>query len=697
MSALLGTLFGRYRLEQSLGRGGMAEVFRATDERLGRAVAVKVILPSFAEQPQFVDRFLREARLVAGLEHPNIVPVYDFGDRDGVPYLVMPFLEGGTLAGRLIGKPLSVQLVCLWVRQLAEALDAAHDQKILHRDVKPGNVLIGKGDRVLLADFGIAKMAESATRLTATGVVVGTPMFMAPELAQGQPASPESDLYALAVMAYEMLIGQAPFVGESALAVMHQHVTTPPPRPSVRRPELTTALDPLFAAALAKDPHDRPKPCAAFAAGLESVLATGERRAVTLASPTELGQLPTRAMSSVERSEAVASPTPRVGGRLAVVLVLVVLSILGWVTFARMRAKPLPPPSVAVTNGEKPAGAPSPAVPAVSAPAALAVPPSAAAPPQLPRSGAEQADAAATNPVGAAGSESETDTSVELSPAEVPQAATDDTTAPSVPSPGRGPLAERLRSRGGAGGRQGGLAGAGGGRAEAPRLFSKRLSIADFERLRDGAGRVERLGNTRGALVRTYAEGGLAYLRGDHAEAQRTLQQLGAAEGSGFTELWPLSLLRKLLGAGEIAAWAVAVSYTDARHEAAGLITAELAARPQNLAARFGKALVEHLDGRHGEAAQTTEALHGLAPRDLAPRVAIYAGEEREHAGDLEEALGWFRAAVSSPVAAEAGVAALHAARVAVELHRTDEARRILETACRAQARLACDRLRELQ
>jgi len=281
---MIGQTLGRYRLEASLGRGGMAEVFRARDERLGRTVAVKVILPSFASEPHFAERFLREARLVASLEHPHILPVYDSGDDNGVPYLVMPYLQGGTLVERMAAGALSPDTALRWIGELAMALDAAHSHGVLHRDVKPANVLLGAGDRALLADFGIAKSGEAATQLTATGVVIGTPTYMAPELAQGRPASPASDLYALAVLAYEMLTGAPPFSGESALSLLHQHVTTPPP--SVRaRATLPAALDAVFARALAKDPAQRPASARQFARELEDALTPAAQEA-TVTEPT---------------------------------------------------------------------------------------------------------------------------------------------------------------------------------------------------------------------------------------------------------------------------------------------------------------------------------------------------------------------------------------------------------------------------
>jgi hypothetical protein len=203
LSAYVGKSLGRYRLEELLGQGGMAEVHRATDTKLARTVAVKVILATHAIKGDFLERFLREARMVASLEHPNILPVYDFGEDNGVPFLVMPYLSGGSLRERLKAGAAPLALASAWIAQLADALDAAHAAGVLHRDVKPANVLVDRNDRLFLADFGIAKMLENQSGLTATGVVVGTPIYMAPEQAQGRPATPATDRYALAVVAYE--------------------------------------------------------------------------------------------------------------------------------------------------------------------------------------------------------------------------------------------------------------------------------------------------------------------------------------------------------------------------------------------------------------------------------------------------------------------------------------------------------------
>jgi serine/threonine-protein kinase len=357
---MIGQTLGRYRLEASLGRGGMAEVFRARDERLGRTVAVKVILPAFASEPHFAERFLREARMVASLEHPHILPVYDSGDEGGVPYLVMPYLQGGTLVERMAAGALPPDTALRWIGELAMALDAAHSHGVLHRDVKPANVLLGAGDRALLADFGIAKSGEAATQLTATGVVIGTPTYMAPELAQGRPASPASDLYALAVLAYEMLTGAPPFSGESALSLLHQHVTTPPP--SVRtRATLPADLDAVFARALAKDPAQRPASARQFARELEDALApvapgtpASEPTIRTARTVHMTTPVPAPASSSAARAQGGGrSLWPWIAGLAVLAIALLLWRLLGT------------PPAPAVG---KPAAPPA-AIPASPAPA----------------------------------------------------------------------------------------------------------------------------------------------------------------------------------------------------------------------------------------------------------------------------------------------------------------------------------------
>jgi serine/threonine-protein kinase len=275
MPITTGTVLGRYRLLEKAGVGGMSEVWKAEDETLKRTVAVKVILGPVAAESTFRERFLREARLVAGLEHPNVLPVFDYGtatiDAEEVSYLVMPLVAGGSLKGRVAG-PVPPALAIAWLSAIASALDHAHAKGILHRDVKPGNVLMDSQGRPLLADFGLARSAEVSSGLTATGTVLGTPLYMAPEQATGAVLSGRSDQYALAVIAFELLAGRVPFSAQSPLAVLHQHVTAPPPPLSSVLPGTAPAVDAVLARGLSKEPADRFSSCGAFVAALGTAL-----------------------------------------------------------------------------------------------------------------------------------------------------------------------------------------------------------------------------------------------------------------------------------------------------------------------------------------------------------------------------------------------------------------------------------------
>ena len=275
MPITTGTVLGRYRLLEKAGVGGMSEVWKAEDETLKRTVAVKVILGPVAAESTFRERFLREARLVAGLEHPNVLPVFDYGsatiDGEEVSYLVMPLVAGGSLKGRVAG-PVPPALAVTWLSAIASALDHAHAKGILHRDVKPGNVLMDSQGRPLLADFGLARSAEVSSGLTATGTVLGTPLYMAPEQATGAALSGRSDQYALAVIAFELLAGRVPFSAQSPLAVLHQHVTAPPPPLSSVLPGTSPAVDGVLARGLSKEPADRFSSCGAFVKALGTAL-----------------------------------------------------------------------------------------------------------------------------------------------------------------------------------------------------------------------------------------------------------------------------------------------------------------------------------------------------------------------------------------------------------------------------------------
>ena len=256
---------GRYRLEEVIATGGMGQVWRATDQTLGRPVAVKVLRPDTADDAGFVERFRAEARHSAALQHPNIATVHDFGEGAHSAYLVMELIEGKPLSTIIRERaPLPAEEVTEILYQAAIALQAAHDAGVVHRDVKPANIVVDDDGYARLTDFGISR-ALSGASLTQTGEVLGTPHYLAPEQAQGKPAGPASDVYALAVVGYEMLTGTRPFAGDSMITTALAHVSQPaPPLPeSVPEPLRTTVM-----AGLAKDPNQRPESAAAFAEAL---------------------------------------------------------------------------------------------------------------------------------------------------------------------------------------------------------------------------------------------------------------------------------------------------------------------------------------------------------------------------------------------------------------------------------------------
>jgi serine/threonine protein kinase len=253
-------LTGRYELSRVLGAGGMATVYQAHDRLLRRTVAVKVLDPSPARDPSLAERFRAEARTAARLHHPNVVAVFDAGTDDGVHYLVMEHLPGPSLAKLVHADgPLPPQRAAELASQVCAALGAAHAQRVVHRDVKPGNVLLDGDGRAKVTDFGIAKAAGSPA-LTAHGVVVGSPAYMAPEQAQGRPADARSDLYAVGCLLYQLLTGTQPF-GSAAdshpVAVARRQVTQPPEPPSHRNPQVDAAMDAVVLTAMAKQPDHR--------------------------------------------------------------------------------------------------------------------------------------------------------------------------------------------------------------------------------------------------------------------------------------------------------------------------------------------------------------------------------------------------------------------------------------------------------
>jgi serine/threonine protein kinase len=276
-SLVPGSLVGGYRVESRIGAGGMAMVLRARDEALGRTVALKILAPALAGDAEFRERFIRESRAVAAVDHPHIIPVYAAGEADGVLYLAMRFVVGGDL--RSVGQregPLPGGRAVALLAHIASALDAAHSAGLVHRDVKPANILVdtspGHQEHPYLSDFGLAKGAASSNGLTGTGQFIGTPDYAAPEQISGKRALPQTDQYALACVAYTILTGRPLFGRNEPMATLWAHVQEQPPLLTASRPDLDAAGDKVLARALAKAPEDRYPTCSHFVAALSAAL-----------------------------------------------------------------------------------------------------------------------------------------------------------------------------------------------------------------------------------------------------------------------------------------------------------------------------------------------------------------------------------------------------------------------------------------
>jgi serine/threonine protein kinase len=318
---LNGMRLGSCLLESPLGIGGMGAVYLARQERPHRRVAVKVLRPQLATDPDawrtFLERFRREADATAALDHANIVPIYEFGEQDNIAYLVMPYLADGSLAGLLEregAQPLS--RVLQYVEQAAAALDYAHEHGIVHRDVKPSNLLLHPDGRLLLADFGIARLldrseddgmpefaSENAT-LTQTGSAMGTPEYMSPEQVRGEHVGPAADIYALGIVAYVMLMGRSPFAGGDVTAVMTRQLVSPPQPLRIEHPEISPKVEEAIFYAMAKDPADRPATAGDFARALRA--ASRGRTLGAMLGWTRPEQLAAKPSRLLQQSQATA-------------------------------------------------------------------------------------------------------------------------------------------------------------------------------------------------------------------------------------------------------------------------------------------------------------------------------------------------------------------------------------------------------
>jgi beta-lactam-binding protein with PASTA domain len=297
---LIDTLFdGRYLIVRKLGSGGMANVYLAQDQELGRRVAIKILDDRHARDDQFVERFRREAQNAAGLSHPNIVSIYDRGDSEGTYYIAMEHVEGRTLKELLVARgPSPLGIAIDYTRQILSALRFAHRNGIVHRDIKPHNVIVDGEGRVKVMDFGIAR-AGAASQMTEAGSIIGTAQYLSPEQARGAPVDQTSDLYSTGIVLYELLTGSVPFTGETPVEIAMKHLSQAPVPPSVRRPEVPRDLDYVVLRALAKDPADRYHSAEEMDSDLEriargiGVSAETAEAATSVLSRTEVGEAAT--------------------------------------------------------------------------------------------------------------------------------------------------------------------------------------------------------------------------------------------------------------------------------------------------------------------------------------------------------------------------------------------------------------------
>jgi serine/threonine-protein kinase len=347
ITVLLG---GRYELDRLIAGGGMGAVWRAVDRRLDRPVAVKLLRRSLAGDPAFVERFRREARAAAALSDPNVAGVFDYGEHEGEAFIVMELVEGENLAERLArGGPLPWPQALAVAGQVARALAAAHAHGLVHRDVKPANVLLSGGSDaplVKVTDFGIAR-AESAATLTGTGALLGSAAYVAPEQASGSPVGPAADLYGLGCVLFEMVTGRPPYQGETAVALATQHVSATVPNPRRLRPELPGAVAAVILRALQKDPAARFESAAAMADALADAGAAagspGEATAVLpvvagaaapalAAAPGAAAPRRTRPPGPAPRVRYPRPLAPRLWAGVVVVVAVAALALLAWLT-----------------------------------------------------------------------------------------------------------------------------------------------------------------------------------------------------------------------------------------------------------------------------------------------------------------------------------------------------------------------------
>ncbi len=354
---MIGSTLGPYRILEQIGLGGMATVYKAYQPGMDRLVALKILPAHYANTPRFVQRFQQEARIIAKLEHRNIIPIYDFGSHDGTTYLAMRYLQAGTVKDILAQGTLPLIDVAKLIADVAAALEYAHAQGIIHRDVKPSNILVDKQGNAYLTDFGIAKVLEATQEFTGSAAL-GTPTYMAPEQTLGKPVTAQTDVYSLGVMLYEMVTGRPPFEADTPMATAIMHVHEPLPLPRKIKPDLPEAVELVILKALAKDPKDRYQTAGdlakAFEAAIGDTASVGmqriPRRLIELSSKAAAGKASeevtrdvleeVKGFDSKERGKKLRRYVPfAVGGVVIVILVGTLLWLSGQARQAQASVK----------------------------------------------------------------------------------------------------------------------------------------------------------------------------------------------------------------------------------------------------------------------------------------------------------------------------------------------------------------------
>jgi serine/threonine protein kinase len=301
-----GQMLGPYRIISQVGQGGMATVYKAYQPSMDRNVAIKVLPGQLAESKEFTKRFQQEAHIIARLEHAHILPVFDYGESEGISYFVMRYLEAGTLKNKMEAGPLSLTEIDQIFTQLTSALSYAHSHGVIHRDLKPANALIDSQGNLFLTDFGIAKLlADASPRLTQTDAIMGTPAYISPEQAQAQTVDQRSDIYSLGIILYEMVTGRVPYVADTPLAVILKHVSAPLPMPSSIKTDIPEAIETVILKALAKDPDDRFATVAEFVSAWKRAL---DEKRFAPRVVEERTSVASRAATAYDQTQAKAAP-----------------------------------------------------------------------------------------------------------------------------------------------------------------------------------------------------------------------------------------------------------------------------------------------------------------------------------------------------------------------------------------------------